>query len=87
VLEVVIKKDGSVDVLRVVRAAGYGLDENAIAALKQWVFRPGSKNGTPVDVAINVEVNFNLEKGPPPAAPPALNGFPTLRINSPQYAN
>jgi len=44
----------------VVRGLGLGLDENAIQALKQWKFRPGMKNGIPVDVALNIEVNFSL---------------------------
>jgi TonB family protein len=61
VLEALIRKDGSVDILRVVQSAGYGLDESATEALKQWVFRPGMKSGEPVDVAINIEVNFNLK--------------------------
>ena len=39
---------------------GFGLDENAIQALKQWRFRPGMRNGVPVDVSLNIEVNFNL---------------------------
>jgi TonB family protein len=43
-----------------VRSLGFGLDENAIQALKQWRFRPGMRNGVPVDVALNIEVNFNL---------------------------
>jgi protein TonB len=60
VLEAIVKKDGTVDILRVVRSLGFGLDENAIQALKQWRFRPGMRNGIPVDVALNIEVNFNL---------------------------
>jgi TonB family protein len=60
VLEAIVRKDGTVDILRVVRSLGFGLDENAIQALKQWRFRPGTKGGLPVDVALNIEVNFNL---------------------------
>lgn len=60
ILEVVIHKDGTVDIRRVVQSLGYGLDESAIEALKQWVFKPATKNGAPVDVTLNVEVNFNL---------------------------
>ncbi|HEY2384425.1 MAG TPA: M56 family metallopeptidase [Terriglobia bacterium] len=60
VLEVVIHKEGTVDIRRVVHSLGYGLDASAIEALKQWVFKPATKDGVPVDVAINVEVNFNL---------------------------
>ncbi len=37
-----------------------GLDENAVKALKEWTFRPGMRNGVPVDVALNIEINFNL---------------------------
>ncbi len=60
ILEAIVRKDGTVDILHVVRSLGFGLDENAIQALKQWRFRPGLKNGVPVDVALNIEVNFNL---------------------------
>lgn len=60
VLEAIVRKDGTCDILRVVRSLGFGLDENAIRALKQWRFRPGMRNGVPVDVALNIEVNFNL---------------------------
>ena len=60
VLEAIVRKDGTVDILRVVRSLGFGLDENAVQALKKWKFRPGMRNGLPVDVALNIEVNFNL---------------------------
>jgi TonB family protein len=60
VLEAIVRRDGTVDILRVVRSLGFGLDENAIQALKQWRFRPGTRNGVPVDVSLNIEVNFNL---------------------------
>jgi TonB family protein len=60
VLEAIVRRDGTVDIQRVVRSLGFGLDENAIQALKQWRFRPGTKNGVPVDVSLNIEVNFNL---------------------------
>jgi len=60
VLQAIIRKDGTIDILRVVRSLGFGLDANAIDALKQWRFQPGTKNGQAVDVALNVEVNFNL---------------------------
>jgi len=37
-----------------------GLDEKAIEAVKQWRFEPALKNGKPVAVAINLEVEFRL---------------------------
>jgi protein TonB len=60
VLEAIIRKDGKVDVVHLVRSLGFGLDQNAIAALKQWRFRPGMKDGAPVDVTLNIEVTFNI---------------------------
>jgi TonB family protein len=60
VLDTVIREDGSVQVRRVMRSAGFGLDEKAIAAVLKWRFKPGKKDGAPVAVALNVEVRFNL---------------------------
>ena len=61
VLQAVVKSDGTVDVIRVVRGLPYGLTDSAIDALKQWKFRPGkNKGGQNVDVALNIEINFNL---------------------------
>jgi TonB family protein len=59
-LEAIVRKDGTVQIVRVVRSLGFGLDENAIQALAKWRFRPGMRNGAPVDVSLNIEVNFNL---------------------------
>lgn len=59
VLWVVVGKDGLPHNMRVVRAVGYGLDEEAINAVRKWRFEPARlKDGTPVDVQINVEINF-----------------------------
>jgi outer membrane biosynthesis protein TonB len=37
-----------------------GLDERAIATVSTWRFEPATLHGSPVAVAINVEVNFRL---------------------------
>jgi protein TonB len=34
----------------------------AVAAVQQWVFRPTSLNGDPVEVATVIDVNFTLQK-------------------------
>ena len=47
VLEAVVRKEGKVDVLHLVRSLGFGLDRNAIEALKEWRFRPAMKNAMP----------------------------------------
>jgi TonB family protein len=60
VFSAIVRKDGTLDMLKMLRGIGLGLDENAVKALRQWKFRPGMKNGVPVDVYLNVEVNFSL---------------------------
>ena len=60
VVSAIVRKDGSLEVLKVVRGLGLGLDKNAINALKKWRFRPGMRDGKPVDVALNIEVDFKL---------------------------
>lgn len=62
VIEGIVKLDGTLDVVRVVRGLDYGLTESAIDALKQWKFNPAKRNGNAVSAALNIEVNFNLGK-------------------------
>jgi protein TonB len=60
VLAAVIGPDGRPRNIRVVRSLGMGLDEKAVERVKTWLFEPGKKNGTPVAVAMNLEVDFRL---------------------------
>ena len=39
----------------------YGLDEQAIKAIRQWQFEPGTKDGKPVAVQVEVEFTFKLK--------------------------
>jgi len=59
-LLLVIGVDGSVRNVELIRAVGLGLDEQAVEAVLQWKFTPGSKDGQPVAVKANVEINFRL---------------------------
>jgi TonB family protein len=52
--------DGTPTHLSVVRGLGLGLDERALAAVQQYRFAPATKNGNPVVVELNVEVNFQI---------------------------
>ena len=60
VLSVVVGTDGKAHELKVIRSLGLGLDEAAIAAVKEWQFRPGEKEGKPVNVQATIQVNFRL---------------------------
>ena len=39
---------------------GMGLDEKAIEAVKQWKFKPGTKDGKPAATQVQVEMSFRL---------------------------
>lgn len=60
VLSLIIDPDGNPRDIKVVRHLEMGLDEKAIEAVTQWKFQPAMKDGRPVAVAINIEVNFRL---------------------------
>ena len=59
VLSVEIDTDGFPPNIQVVRSLDDGLDQSAVAAVQQWRFKPGEKDGKPVRVAVKVEVNFH----------------------------
>jgi protein TonB len=46
--------------MRVLHSLGLGLDEKAMEAVKKWKFKPGFKDGKPVTVEAQIEVNFRL---------------------------
>jgi TonB family protein len=62
VLHAVIRSDGSVSEVRVLEGFYDELDENARSALEQWRFRPGTKNGVPVDVEAVIRVPFRVPR-------------------------
>src|SRR4029077_15316634 len=60
VLYAVIRSDGSVDSIQLVRGIDPPLDANAKNALGQWKFRPALKNGIPVDLETIVHIPFKI---------------------------
>jgi TonB family protein len=60
VLQLVVGADGQPRDIRIVRPLGMGLDEIAVETVGQWRFRPGLKQGNPVNVLATIEVNFRL---------------------------
>ncbi len=62
VLYAVIRANGTVDSVRVLDSVDQRLDQSAISALTRWRFRPGTKQGVPVDVEAVVQVPFRAEK-------------------------
>lgn len=60
VIELVVRRDGFVEGARVVHRLDAALDERALAAVRKWRFEPGRYRGAPVDVAVEVVVEFRL---------------------------
>ena len=60
VLSLIVDPSGHARNIRIMRALGMGLDEKAMEAVQKWQFAPGMKDGYPVAVQVNVEVNFRL---------------------------
>jgi TonB family protein len=64
ILYAVIRRDGSVDSIQLVRGIDEQLDTNAIRALRQWKFRPGAKEGIPIELEAIVHIPFRLPENP-----------------------
>jgi TonB family protein len=64
-LKIVVGSDGVPKNIQVAKSLGLGLDEKAIEAVSQWKFRPGQKEGQPVNVVATIVVNFKLVDRPP----------------------
>jgi TonB family protein len=63
-LECVVLADGRVGDIRVMEPLHPGLDQEATRALRRWTFKPGTKDGAPVPVRVEVEMSFTLRMDP-----------------------
>ena len=62
-LSVVVKKDGTVGDVQVRQSLDteFGLDDAAVAAMRQWTFDPARRSGEAVAVRVTVEMRFTLK--------------------------
>ena len=59
-LGLIVDTTGQAADIRVLSPLGFGLDENAEAAVRKWRFKPGTKDGKPVRIEATAQVNFRL---------------------------
>ena len=59
VLYAVLRRDGTVDSIQLVRGIDEQLDANAMVALSQWKFRPATRQGSPVELEAIVHIPFH----------------------------
>ena len=62
-LDTVVRADGAVGDVTVAKSLDsvYGLDNEAVKAVKQYEFKPGTKDGKPVAVLVQIAVSFSLK--------------------------
>ena len=58
ILYAIIRKDGSVDSIQLVKGIEPRLDQNAMEALARWKFRPAERRGEPVELEAVVTIPF-----------------------------
>ncbi|PYV44779.1 MAG: hypothetical protein DMG06_05250 [Acidobacteria bacterium] len=59
ILYVEVAPEGQTENVQVLQSVGMGLDESAVESIRQWKFRPATKDGKPVRVTMVSEVNFS----------------------------
>jgi TonB family protein len=59
-LELIVRRDGVPDEIRVLDSLDPGLDHEAIAAVRRWRFVPGRIGETPVDVLVTIVMDFRV---------------------------
>jgi TonB family protein len=62
-MSVIVQSDGKVGEVAITQSLDkkYGLDDAAVNAMKQWEFTPGTKDGNPVPVRVDVEMTFHMK--------------------------
>jgi len=59
-LEVIVSVNGTVGSVRVTKSLDPGLDQEAMKCARQWLFKPGTLQGSPVDVYVTLIIEFRL---------------------------
>ncbi len=61
VVDITIDEQGKISELKLVNGIESSIDQTVVAAVRQWTFRPASRDGRPV--ASEQELRFHYEKG------------------------
>jgi protein TonB len=63
-VDLIVDENGNPSHIKVARGVGMGLDEKAVEAVRQYKFKPATKDGKPVKVEVTIDVNFQIFKEP-----------------------
>ena len=61
VIRGIVRRDGTIDEVEIIKDLPDGLGESAREAVRRWKFRPATYRGEPIDVYYTVTVNFRLQ--------------------------
>lgn len=59
-VDLIVDANGMPTHVRVERGLGFGLDENAVAAVSKYRFQPSTENGKPVEVELKITVTYHI---------------------------
>lgn len=62
ILQIAIDKSGRSQAIEVLKGLPLGLTQPAADAVRQWEFKPGTRNGEPIDTLFNLTVAFKLQE-------------------------
>jgi periplasmic protein TonB len=57
----IVRRDGTIDNVEIIKDLPDGLGQEARRAVSRWRFRPATYRGEPIDVYYTVTVNFRLQ--------------------------
>lgn len=61
ILQAAISETGAIEHIGVLKSVAPGLDMAAVEAVRQWKFKPATKDGQPVPALLNLTINFRLK--------------------------
>jgi TonB family protein len=65
VMDAVVLTDGTVGDVKITKSLDPDLDREAIRTVRQWRFKPATRDGTAVPVEVEIEMAFTLKAKPP----------------------
>jgi len=61
-MKALVLTDGTIGDVRVTKGLDREQDRAAVEALRQWLFTPATREGTPVKALVEVEMAFSQQK-------------------------
>jgi len=61
-LAATVTKEGRIEGISLITKTGAVVEQALVRDLASWEFRPATRDGTPVDVEVVIEIPFNLKQ-------------------------